>query len=95
MSTLKRKQEPAAFQKQLLDWYDHNKRDLPWRGTKDSYAIFVSEMMLQQTQVAIESLLPMDPEQFLPGPKEEEEPGAQPEGQPDAPAEGAEPDQRS
>lgn len=39
------------FQKDLLSWYDRNKRDLPWRGTKDPYAIFVSEMMLQQTQV--------------------------------------------
>lgn len=39
------------FQKNLLGWYDKNKRDLPWRRTKDPYAIFVSEMMLQQTQV--------------------------------------------
>jgi len=42
---------PSTFQKPLLDWYDENKRDLPWRGAKDPYAIFVSEMMLQQTQV--------------------------------------------
>jgi membrane protein required for colicin V production len=45
--------------------------------------------ILQQTQLAIESLLPMNPEQFLPG---HDEPGAQPEGQPDgqpeAPGEG-------
>jgi A/G-specific adenine glycosylase len=39
------------IQKKLLDWYDRNKRDLPWRRTQDSYSIFVSEMMLQQTQV--------------------------------------------
>jgi A/G-specific adenine glycosylase len=39
------------IQKNLLDWYDRNKRDLPWRRTQDPYAIFVSEMMLQQTQV--------------------------------------------
>jgi A/G-specific adenine glycosylase len=39
------------IQKNLLDWYDQNKRDLPWRRTQDSYSIFVSEMMLQQTQV--------------------------------------------
>src|SRR5271168_3577589 len=39
------------IQKHLLDWYDQYKRDLPWRRTKDPYAIFVSEMMLQQTQV--------------------------------------------
>jgi len=42
---------PAAFQKALLAWYDRSKRDLPWRHTSDPYAIFVSEMMLQQTQV--------------------------------------------
>jgi A/G-specific adenine glycosylase len=36
----------------LLAWYDQNKRDLPWRRTKDPYAIWVSEVMLQQTQVA-------------------------------------------
>ena len=36
----------------LLRWYDRNKRDLPWRGSRDPYAIWVSETMLQQTQVA-------------------------------------------
>ncbi len=36
----------------LLRWYDRNKRDLPWRRTRDPYAIWVSETMLQQTQVA-------------------------------------------
>lgn len=36
----------------LLDWYDRMKRDLPWRKTRDPYAIFVSELMLQQTQVS-------------------------------------------
>ena len=36
----------------LLRWYDRNKRDLPWRKTRDPYAIWVSENMLQQTQVA-------------------------------------------
>jgi A/G-specific adenine glycosylase len=35
----------------LLAWYDRNKRDLPWRNTTDPYAILVSEVMLQQTQV--------------------------------------------
>lgn len=35
----------------LLRWYARNKRDLPWRNTRDPYKIFVSEMMLQQTQV--------------------------------------------
>ena len=36
----------------LLRWYRRNKRDLPWRDTPDPYAIWVSEAMLQQTQVA-------------------------------------------
>ncbi|UCH94298.1 MAG: A/G-specific adenine glycosylase, partial [Candidatus Aminicenantes bacterium] len=37
--------------KKLLEWYRTSKRDLPWRRTKDIYAIWVSEVMLQQTQV--------------------------------------------
>jgi len=36
----------------LLAWYAINARDLPWRRTRDPYAILVSEVMLQQTQVA-------------------------------------------
>ncbi len=40
------------IQKKLLQWYKKNKRDLPWRRTRDPYAIWVSEIMLQQTQVA-------------------------------------------
>ena len=35
----------------LLDWFASNARDLPWRRTHDPYAILVSEVMLQQTQV--------------------------------------------
>jgi len=35
----------------LLKWFDQHQRDLPWRKTKDPYAIWVSEVMLQQTQV--------------------------------------------
>jgi len=35
----------------LLAWFSHNGRDLPWRKTRDPYAILVSEVMLQQTQV--------------------------------------------
>jgi A/G-specific adenine glycosylase len=35
----------------LLDWFVLNSRDLPWRRTRDPYAIWVSEIMLQQTQV--------------------------------------------
>src|SRR3954469_4045484 len=36
----------------LLRWYERERRDLPWRRTRDPYAILVSEVMLQQTQVA-------------------------------------------
>jgi len=36
----------------LLAWYDAHRRDLPWRRTSDPYAVWVSEIMLQQTQVA-------------------------------------------
>jgi len=38
--------------KKLLAWYRKGARDLPWRRTKDPYAIWVSEVMLQQTQIA-------------------------------------------
>jgi A/G-specific adenine glycosylase len=40
------------FRKKLMEWYRANARDLPWRHTRDPYAIWVSEIMLQQTQVA-------------------------------------------
>ena len=42
-----------TFRAQLLRWYDTNKRDLPWRVTKDPYLIWLSEIMLQQTRVAV------------------------------------------
>ena len=35
----------------ILEWFDENKRDMPWRRTSDPYCIWVSEVMLQQTQV--------------------------------------------
>ncbi|MCR6097216.1 A/G-specific adenine glycosylase [Salipaludibacillus agaradhaerens] len=41
----------VQFQSDLLNWYDENKRDLPWRKENDPYKIWVSEIMLQQTQV--------------------------------------------
>ncbi len=41
-----------AMQDALLDWFGGAARDLPWRRTRDPYAILVSEVMLQQTQVA-------------------------------------------
>ncbi len=45
-------EEREALREALLDWYDHNKRDLPWRGDAVSaYGTWVSEIMLQQTQV--------------------------------------------
>ena len=40
------------IQKRLVRWFQKNGRDLPWRNTTDPYAIWVSEIMLQQTQVA-------------------------------------------
>ncbi len=40
------------FRRRLLDWFRRNARDLPWRRTRDPYHIWVSEIMLQQTQVA-------------------------------------------
>ncbi len=41
-----------AMQDAVLAWYSQNGRDLPWRRTRDPYAILVSEVMLQQTQVS-------------------------------------------
>jgi len=40
-----------SFQRNLLAWYGHNGRDLPWRRTRHPYRVLVSEIMLQQTQV--------------------------------------------
>ena len=40
------------FQRQLRRWFRANGRDLPWRRTRDPYRVLVSELMLQQTQVA-------------------------------------------
>ncbi len=42
----------AAMRDALLGWYRRHRRDLPWRRTGDPYAIWVSEVMLQQTRVA-------------------------------------------
>jgi A/G-specific adenine glycosylase len=57
------RQEPATgdarfrasrrdFERHLLGWFDHNKRDLPWRRDRDPYHVWLSEIMLQQTRVA-------------------------------------------
>ncbi|MGH9604328.1 MAG: A/G-specific adenine glycosylase [Terracidiphilus sp.] len=43
----------AALRRGLLAWYEANRRDLPWRRSRDPYAIWVSEIMLQQTRVAV------------------------------------------
>lgn len=40
------------FKRAISDWYKINKRDLPWRETRDPYKIWISEIMLQQTRVA-------------------------------------------
>ncbi len=42
----------SEFRRALLSWFRQHGRDLPWRHTRDPYAILVSEIMLQQTQVA-------------------------------------------
>ena len=42
----------AAIRTKLGRWYGRNRRDLPWRRTRDPYAIWISEIMLQQTRVA-------------------------------------------
>ena len=42
----------AQFRSKLLAWYETQRRDLPWRQTRDPYAVWISEIMLQQTRVA-------------------------------------------
>ena len=41
----------AAIRDTLLAWFEVNRRDLPWRQTRDPYRVLISEVMLQQTQV--------------------------------------------
>lgn len=41
-----------TFSKKIISWFQLNKRDLPWRHTKDPYTIWLSEIILQQTRVA-------------------------------------------
>src|ERR1035437_10938704 len=43
----------VRVRERLLDWYERSRRDLPWRRSRDPYAIWVSEIMLQQTRVAV------------------------------------------
>jgi A/G-specific adenine glycosylase len=44
-------ENPSALGRRLLEWYTRHQRDLPWRHTHDPYAIWVAEIMLQQTRV--------------------------------------------
>ncbi len=46
------KQQIIDFQAKILSWYSANKRELPWRKSRDPYRILLSEIMLQQTQVS-------------------------------------------
>ena len=46
----------SEFSKELLEWYTHQGRKLPWRGSLDPYAVWISEIMLQQTRV--EAVIP-------------------------------------
>ena len=44
---------PEVFAQRVLDWYDeHGRHDLPWQQDMTPYRVWVSEIMLQQTQVA-------------------------------------------
>jgi len=51
--TKKKSKSPSmkAFSTKIITWYKQNKRDLPWRNTKDPYFIWLSEIILQQTRV--------------------------------------------
>jgi A/G-specific adenine glycosylase len=55
-------EEIPKFRRRLLSWFASEKRDLPWRRTRDPYRIWLSEIMLQQTRVA--AVIPYY-EQFL------------------------------
>jgi len=52
MPTKSNPKTAPAFRRRLLAWYRKAARDLPWRRTRDPWAILVSEFMLQQTQVS-------------------------------------------
>lgn len=48
---MKKYEEGQRFRDELLSWFEEHKREMPWRGAADPYAVWVSEVMLQQTQV--------------------------------------------
>jgi A/G-specific adenine glycosylase len=50
-SKILKEEEAQAFQRDIYAYYEHHRRDLPWRNTRNAYHILVSEIMLQQTQV--------------------------------------------
>ena len=62
--TMWEEEKILSFRQKLLAWYDENKRDLPWRRSKNPYHIWVSEIMLQQTRV--DTVIPYY-ERFLDG----------------------------
>lgn len=74
------RQPDYQYSRDIIDWYKKNKRDLPWRSTKNPYLIWISEIMLQQTRVSqgldyylrfvrrfpdIQSLAEAEPEEVL------------------------------
>jgi A/G-specific adenine glycosylase len=53
VKVLAKAEDVAGVRAALVGWYEAHRRDLPWRRTRDPYAIWVSEIMLQQTRVAV------------------------------------------
>ncbi|MCB0638318.1 MAG: A/G-specific adenine glycosylase, partial [Lewinella sp.] len=45
------KHQQAFFRRALLDWYEPDRRPLPWKHINDPYLIWLSEIILQQTRV--------------------------------------------
>ena len=44
---------PAGFARHMVDWQrQHGRQSLPWQNTRDPYRVWLSEIMLQQTQVS-------------------------------------------
>jgi A/G-specific adenine glycosylase len=52
-ATRNENRQSSELRSRLLDWYEQNHRQLPWRQSRSPYAIWVSEIMLQQTRVAV------------------------------------------
>jgi len=50
---LQKAEQRRAFRRQLLRWFDRHRRQLPWRADRDPYHVWLSEIMLQQTRVAV------------------------------------------